>query len=175
MSEQTVIDCLAFAQDARVLEGAIALRDFTRLSDALVDPAGELRYRITGGVGRMRRRFLKLELHADVSMQCQRCLQVSVCALVVKAQIWLARHEAELSAWDREAACGRRVDHAARGVCEYQCAQHHDRRGGGGPVAGSAALPLGKALLHSSPVATGAAMTARVCRHRPIDKRSFWS
>ncbi len=103
MSEQTVIDCLAFAQDARVLEGAIALRDFTRLSEALADPAGELRYRITGGVGRMRRRFLKLELHADVSMQCQRCLQVSVCALVVKAQIWLARHEAELSAWDREA------------------------------------------------------------------------
>lgn len=103
MSEQTVIDCLAFAQDARVLEGAIALRNFTRLSDALTNPAGELRYRITGGVGRMRRRFLKLELHADLNLQCQRCLQGCIWPLVVKAQIWLARHEAELSAWDREA------------------------------------------------------------------------
>jgi uncharacterized protein len=103
MSEQTVIDCLAFAQDARVLEGAIALHDFTRLRDALTNSAGELRYRITGGVGRMRRRFLKLELQADLNLQCQRCLQGCIWPLVVKAQIWLARHEAELAAWDREA------------------------------------------------------------------------
>jgi uncharacterized protein len=103
MSEQAVIDCLAFAQDARVLEGVAALQDFTRLRDALTNPAGALRYRITGGVGHMRRRFLKLELQADLELQCQRCLQDCTWPLVVKAQIWLARHEDELAAWDREA------------------------------------------------------------------------
>lgn len=103
MSEQAVIDCLAFAQDGGVLEGSVAVRDFTRLCDALADGAGDLCYRIVGGKDGHGRPCLKLQVSGKLNLRCQRCMQPLAWHVEAECRMMLARHVAELEAWDREA------------------------------------------------------------------------
>lgn len=103
MSEQARIDCLAFAQDSGVLEGVVAVRDFTRLCESLADSAGEIHYRIEAGLDKSGRAFMRLEAGAELQLQCQRCMQVFGWHLATSSYVFVAHNAAELDAWDRKA------------------------------------------------------------------------
>jgi len=103
MSEQAHIDCLAFAQDAGVLESVIAVRDFTRLCESLADSIGEIHYRIESGVEKSGRAFMKLEASGQLHLQCQRCMQAFAWHLATISKVFVAQDAAELAAWDRQA------------------------------------------------------------------------
>jgi len=103
MSEQAHIDCLAFAQDSGVLEGVVAVRDFTRLCDSLADSTGEIHYRIEAGLDKSGRAFMRLEANAELQLQCQRCMQAFGRHLVTSSHVFVAHDAAELDAWDHQA------------------------------------------------------------------------
>lgn len=103
MSEQAHIDCLAFAQDSGVLDGVVAVRDFTRLCDSLANDAGEFHYRIEAGLAKPGRAFMRLEAEGQLQLQCQRCMQVFVWNFTINSRVFIARHTGELEVWDREA------------------------------------------------------------------------
>lgn len=101
MSEQVVIDSLAFAQGNSVLSGSIGVDKLPRLMAALVARAANVSYIIKGGVAV--RPYLRLKLSGDLPLLCHRCAQVFTWHLETECQVWLAHDEAELMAWDREA------------------------------------------------------------------------
>lgn len=103
MSEQAHIDCLAFAQDAGMLESAVAVRDFTRLCKSLADSTGEIHYRIAAGLEKSGRAFLRLEASGQLQLQCQRCMQDFGWNLATNSLVYIARDATELDLWDRQA------------------------------------------------------------------------
>lgn len=103
MSEQTHIDCLAFARDSGVMESVVAVRDFTRLCESLADSTGEIRYRIETGLIVSGRAFMKLEASGQLQLQCQRCMQGFGWHLAASSHVYIARNVAELDLWDRQA------------------------------------------------------------------------
>lgn len=74
------INNLQFAKQKQVLSGEIDAMWFERLRDALVANEASLvggnqvRYSLSGWVDIQDRAFLKMELDADLHMDCQRCL-----------------------------------------------------------------------------------------------------
>jgi len=74
MRDRVTVDSNAFARDAGELRGARAVADLTRLHDALFDQSGEIAYRLTGAVNKDGVATLRLEIAAELSMICQRCL-----------------------------------------------------------------------------------------------------
>lgn len=103
MSEQTRVDCLAFAQGSGVLEGVVAVRDFTRLCETLADGTGEIRYRIEAGLEKTGRAFMRLEASALLQLQCQRCTRAFGWHLAAESHVFVAHDAAQLAAWDRQA------------------------------------------------------------------------
>ncbi|MGF1644819.1 MAG: DUF177 domain-containing protein [Thiotrichales bacterium] len=78
------------------LEGALPLARFERLSAALADPQGEARFRLAFrhlGAGRYR---VSGELDADLTLQCQRCLNPF--AARIESRFELAMVESEEAA-----------------------------------------------------------------------------
>lgn len=74
------INNLQFAKQKQVLSGEIDAMWFERLRDVLVaneaapDGENQVRYSLSGWVDVQDRAFLKMELDADLLMDCQRCL-----------------------------------------------------------------------------------------------------
>jgi uncharacterized protein len=101
MSEQVVIDSLAFAQGNCVSSGNISVENLPRLRDALMARAANVSYVIEGGVAV--RPYLRLKLSGDLPLLCHRCAQVFNWHLDTECQVWLAQNVDELTAWDREA------------------------------------------------------------------------
>ena len=101
MSEQAVIDSLAFARNKSTVHGVINTGKLSRLMDATMSDAGTLSYIITGGM--KVRPYLILKVSGDLSLLCQRCAQPFLWHLALECQVWLAQDERELDAWDREA------------------------------------------------------------------------
>ncbi|ARU31633.1 hypothetical protein CAP31_08025 [Sulfuriferula sp. AH1] len=101
MSEQAVIDSLAFARNKSTINGVISVGKLSRLKDAVMDDASSLGYTIEGGVNV--RPYLLLKVASDLSLLCQRCAQPLSWHLNLECQVWLAQDERELDAWDREA------------------------------------------------------------------------
>lgn len=71
----TVIHSAEFAQEGAALSGQIPLVEMPRLSDVLLDVAGDVAWQLTGGVDRYQRPCLRLKVQAEVKLQCQRCLE----------------------------------------------------------------------------------------------------
>jgi len=101
MSEQAVIDSLAFARNKSTTSGVISVGNLPRLMDAVVNDASSLSYIIKGGVNV--RPYLSLKVSGDLSLLCQRCAQPCPWHLELECLVWLAQDERELEAWDREA------------------------------------------------------------------------
>lgn len=78
MSEQVVIDSLAFAQGGQALQGEIPLARLTRLQDILLQNDGMVQYALRGGINHMGRPALWLDVSTDVVLSCQRCLEAMV-------------------------------------------------------------------------------------------------
>lgn len=101
MSEQAVIDSLAFARNKSTMNGVITVGELPRLMEATMSDVGTLSYIMTGGVNV--RPYLSLKINGDLSLLCQRCAQPFLWHLQVECLVWLAHDERELDAWDREA------------------------------------------------------------------------
>ena len=75
MSQRIVINSLAFAREAGLLQGELPIVSLTRVLDMLVDSTGCLSYRVEGRLGPRNRPQLLLQLDGVLSVCCQRCLE----------------------------------------------------------------------------------------------------
>lgn len=101
------INNLQFAKQKQVLYGEINAMWFERLRDVLVakgqvqDGENQVHYILSGWVDVQDRAFLKMELDADLLMNCQRCLS----AMLVKLHlnfIYQITHQTELELLESE-------------------------------------------------------------------------
>ena len=75
MSQQVVIDSLAFARDAGLIEGELPVADMPRAHDMLAEVGGSVRYRLQGRVSAKGEPQLLLQLDGFLPLRCQRCLE----------------------------------------------------------------------------------------------------
>lgn len=75
MSQRIVINSLAFAREADVLQGDLPIASLTRVLDCLTDSVGHLSYRIEGRVAPRNRSQMLLQVDGVLSLCCQRCLE----------------------------------------------------------------------------------------------------
>jgi uncharacterized protein len=97
MSQQIVIDSLAFARDGGVKEGELPVTRLSRLHDYLAEISGSLSYRLIGQVSTRGRRQLQLHVEGTLLVRCQRCLDALAYPLVVDSLLELIRDENDLS------------------------------------------------------------------------------
>ncbi|MBS1155399.1 MAG: metal-binding protein [Proteobacteria bacterium] len=71
----TVIHSVEFARDGGELGGVIPLKSLPRLHDQLASVEGEVRWQLAGGVDKIERPFLRLQVSADIELVCQRCMK----------------------------------------------------------------------------------------------------
>ena len=69
-----VIESARFAREQGVLCGSLPVESFTRLLDSIVSHDGEIQYRVCGGVDKLSRATIRLELDGAIEVLCQRCL-----------------------------------------------------------------------------------------------------
>ena len=75
MSQQLVIDSLAFSSQGGSLTGQLPLSRCVRLADQLEQTDGELDFRVSGSIGAEGEPMLVLEVSGQLSLRCQRCLK----------------------------------------------------------------------------------------------------
>lgn len=97
MSQRILIDSLAFAREARSLQGELRIAALTRVLDFLADSAGRLTYQIEGRTGTRNRSQLWLELNGVLSLCCQRCLEGVEYPLEVRSLLEFVDDEDELT------------------------------------------------------------------------------
>ena len=71
----TVIHSVEFAREHGELSGVIPLKSMARLHDQLASVQSEVTWRLVGGVDKIERPFLHLQVDADIELVCQRCLK----------------------------------------------------------------------------------------------------
>jgi uncharacterized protein len=69
------IDPIRMADTRRLLEGRIALAEMARLGESLQDSAGEVAVSLEFGTDKEGIRFMRGRIRAEVSLECQRCLE----------------------------------------------------------------------------------------------------
>jgi uncharacterized protein len=74
MSEQALIDGLKFAEEARHLDGDLAVAAMPRLLDSVYEPAGSVHYELTGMKDRHGHPLIAVSVRGSVPLVCQRCL-----------------------------------------------------------------------------------------------------
>lgn len=99
----------SLVRDGTELEGELLLATLPRLGEALHQPPPEqalVRWRAGFGQearpGATPRAWISLQAEAEVTLQCQRCLEPSVQRLVVDRRFWLAASEAEAARLDAD-------------------------------------------------------------------------
>ncbi len=97
MSQRIVINSLAFAREARSLQGELPIAELTRLLDLLADSSGRLSYRIEGSMAARNRPQLLLQLDGALSVCCQRCLEGIVYPVRVRSVLEFVNDEEELT------------------------------------------------------------------------------
>lgn len=98
---RATIDSLRFARTGESLSGEVRVADLERLSSALAEPSGWVRYRLEGG-SEAGRPVLRLDVEAEVVLECQRCLGNYIERVSSATVLPLARDEAELARWERD-------------------------------------------------------------------------
>jgi len=83
------------------LEGTIALSDCERLRDILLDSEGDISISLQFGRDEEGQRVIKGSLSAEVTMECQRCLQPVKLVVQGKVKLAVARHEDAVKALPR--------------------------------------------------------------------------
>lgn len=99
----------SLVRDGAELQGELLLATLQRLGEALHRPPSEqalLQWRAGFGQesrpGSTPRAWITLQAEAEVTLQCQRCLEPVVQRLVVDRRFWLAASEAEAARLDAE-------------------------------------------------------------------------
>lgn len=88
-----VIEPLKLIEQHIDLEGTIALSECGRLRGALLDLEGDIRVALRFGKDEDGQRVISGSLQAEVTMECQRCLQPVRLAVQGKINLAIARHE----------------------------------------------------------------------------------
>ena len=84
MSQQRLIDCLAFAREARFVMGELSVASLSRVSDKLSESIGSLAYRLEGKLSEKNRAQVFLSVKGELTMCCQRCLESMVFPLDIQ-------------------------------------------------------------------------------------------
>lgn len=75
MSEQAIVDGLAFARSAQQMHGELPFALMDRLRSSLHGGAsGSIEYWVRGGLDAQRRPILCIDIKGMLNLQCQRCL-----------------------------------------------------------------------------------------------------
>ena len=69
------IDPIRMAETRRLLQGQLALADMSRLGEALLDSDGEVAVSLEFGTDNEGIRYMRGRIQAEVSLECQRCLE----------------------------------------------------------------------------------------------------
>lgn len=69
------IDPIRMAESRRLLQGHLALVEMTRLGEALEDTDGEVAVSLEFGTDNEGIRYMRGRIQAEVSLECQRCLE----------------------------------------------------------------------------------------------------
>lgn len=93
-----IIDPWRMVQARRVFEGTIPVKRFERLLDLLARSTGEVTYRIEFGKDDFEIASAELHLEADLSMVCQRTMQVFQQPVRVDQRFGLIRDESQEAA-----------------------------------------------------------------------------
>jgi uncharacterized protein len=92
MPQRSVIrDPFKYAFEERRLTGRVALSDLHRLSDMLVDQAGEVEYSVVGEIGVDRKPRLRIAATGTLALCCQRCLERIDWPLDIEAVLQLVK------------------------------------------------------------------------------------
>ena len=102
MSRRIVIDSLAFAREAGLLQGELPIAELTRTLDLLTDYSGLLSYRVEGRKGPRNRLQLFLQIEGVLSVCCQRCLEGIMYPLKVNSLLEFVDDEEELTQEEME-------------------------------------------------------------------------
>ena len=97
MSQQIVIDSLAFAREGGLLQGELPVSGLERLHDALAEIAGSVVFRLAGRMSRQDKPQLVLEVTGQVPVICQRCLGRLDYPLSIDSVLELIADEVDLS------------------------------------------------------------------------------
>ncbi|WP_298393515.1 YceD family protein [uncultured Azonexus sp.] len=73
-SLKRINDAFAFARDARVLQGTLAVSAMERLHDLLAEVSGEVSWHLEGFRGKRGEPLLRLTVSGCIPLACQRCL-----------------------------------------------------------------------------------------------------
>ncbi len=87
------IDPVRLAEGRRVLQGELPVAAMPRLTALLTDDSGTARVDITCGVDQEGVRFLRGTVTADVTMECQRCLENFRLPLHAEFALGIVSHE----------------------------------------------------------------------------------
>ncbi|WP_245574974.1 YceD family protein [Chitinilyticum litopenaei] len=71
----SVINSAEFAIAREQLAGKVAVASLPRLADAVLDHAAELVWSLEGGVDKLERPYLFLQVSGELQLRCQRCLK----------------------------------------------------------------------------------------------------
>jgi uncharacterized protein len=96
MSEQWVIDPLAFADKHASTNGDLPISQLTRLAAELASDSGAVSVTVRGAADEAGRPMLELTLNGRLSLTCQRCLEPMQFALSRVARFRLVKSQAEL-------------------------------------------------------------------------------
>ena len=97
MSQPDVVDVVALARSFGSIEGKLPLAGLGRLEDVLIDRSGTLTYLLEGLVGEKGESLLRLKVGGSVVLQCQRCLEPLIHAVVIDTELELVAPEADLT------------------------------------------------------------------------------
>jgi uncharacterized protein len=93
MSEQVTIDSLEFAQRGKNLHGKIAIADMDRLQEQLHSSSGDLHYTLLGGIGDNGKPYLVCRINGELTLKCQRCLDVLAFPVTIESTLELVKAE----------------------------------------------------------------------------------
>ena len=102
MSEQAVIDNLAFARRRGVLQATVAVADLAGLRESLLSSEGVLHYSLAGNVGAKGEPLLECVIEGGLVLQCQRCLQALQYPLHIVSRLRLVQEGTEFDVLDDE-------------------------------------------------------------------------
>jgi uncharacterized protein len=97
MSQQFVIDSLAFAREAGSLQGELPIAGLTRVLDLLADSAGNLVYRVEGKINVRYRSQLLLQVDGVLSLCCPRCLEGVEYPMAIRSLLEFVDNEDDLT------------------------------------------------------------------------------
>ena len=95
-------DAFRFAHDRDSLGGTVDVAALPRLGDLWIEGPAPVAWRIVGTTDAMGRPALAIELDGEVPLECQRCLNPVAWPVHHRAELVLARDEAELARLDAD-------------------------------------------------------------------------